>query len=474
MSSSTVAQGPFPPAWLWLILVAALVPLVGVLQPGSSTPAEGIAWYSLLIIAGSIVLTRACRIERQFDFFEPLHMALGFFVIYYPVRVLLAAWLDDDWFDPSQTAIWKALSGSALGFAFFALGYKIDWTRSSARRLSWLDRGWDLNRARVASLALLLLGIAGFVAMRVFGGSLLYFMRLDPDIKGPGEIKAWYYYLLWACLLIQVGALLQLGIWMANGRRAAWTAFYCGLAGFSAFLLARLFAVFSVMMLTLAWHYGRKRIRPLQVCILFVALVVYLGLAGLYREWISPGSELEQAGALVELAGQQDQLVLRYVVANLEELSNFSEVIALTPQEIPYQFGSTFAAAIFKPIPRVLMPSKPLGASALFTQHVTPEAYDDGLVTGLGAWSEWYLNFSWPGIVLGFALLGTISSAVYRDMRRTAKFGRIMLYASFVVVLFTWLRSDFNSAITLGLYYFLPTMVALAYITREGPARRRF
>jgi hypothetical protein len=229
-----------------------------------------------------------------------------------------------------------------------------------------------------------------------------------------------------------------------------------------------LFTVLCLMMLTLSWHYMRSRIKTFQLAILFVPVLVYLAVAGFFREWISPGNTLEATGELTELAGEQDQLVLRYVVANLEEFSNLSDLISMTPSEIPYQFGLTFTPVIFKPIPRALMPSKPLGASALFTQQVTPSNYDNGLVTGLSAWGEWYLNFSWPGLILGFALTGALSSAVYSAMRATTAFGRVMLYGSFAVVLFLWLRNDFNSAVTDGLYYFIPIIVSLAYITHKG------
>jgi len=468
MTRAAVSESPFLPGWVWLIPLAALVSLFEVLRPGPGNPTERIAWYSVLIVIVAIVLTRVCRDQRQFDLFEPLHLTFALFVLFYPVRALFAVWLDETWFDPAQAAIWRGLSASVLGFVSFAIGYKFGPRKSAVPRRSWLDRSWDLERAQVASLALLFLGITAFVAMRFLGGSLLYFLLVDPDIKAPGEMKPWFYYLLWICLLIQVGALVQLGTWLSTGRRAFWTALYCILALLSAFLLARLFTVFSLMMLALSWHYKKRRIRAIQLAILFFLVIGYLGVAGLYREWISPGNSLEQTGELVELAGQQNQLILRYVVANLQELSNLSEVISMTPSELPYQFGMTFTPVIFKPIPRVLMPSKPLSASALYTRQTDPDAYDRGFTTAMGAWGEWYLNFSWPGLILGFALTGTLSSAAYRAMRATAEFGRVMLYASFIVVLLTWLRSDFNSATSYGLYYFIPAIVALAYVTNDG------
>ena len=62
-------------------------------------------------------------------------------------------------------------------------------------------------------------------------------------------------------------------------------------------------------------------------------MIGYLGFAGLYRELISPAVSAGDTGELVKLAGQQNKLVVRYVVNNLEELSNLSEVISITPSE---------------------------------------------------------------------------------------------------------------------------------------------
>jgi hypothetical protein len=42
------------------------------------------------------------------------------------------------------------------------------------------------------------------------------------------------------------------------------------------------------------------------------------------------------------------------------------------------------------------------------------------------------------------------------------------LYASFAGLLLTWLRNDFNAATTFGLYYSIPAILALAYITDVG------
>jgi hypothetical protein len=473
MTSHTVSRSPFLPVWVWLIPLAALVLFWVALQPGLPNPMKLIAWYSILAIVVAAALTRACRVQKEFELFEPLHLVFALFLIFYPVRALFAVWLDDSWFDPTQAAIWKGLSASVLGFVCFAVGYKFAPWRPAVRRRLWLHGSWNLQRADGLSLGFLLAGLAGLLGARLLGGTFLYFILMDPDIKAPGEIKVWFFYLLWLCLLIQVGALIQFGVWLSTGRRPFRTALYCILALSSTFLLARYFTVAFLILLVFGWHYQKRRIKPIQIVVLFFLVLGYLGIAGLYREWISPGNSLEEAGELAQLAGQQNQLAIRYVVNNLEELSNLSEVISMTPSGFPYQFGSTFASFFVKPIPRILLPGKPLGASALFTQQTQPDAYDSGLVTALGAWGEWYLNFSWLGLVAGMAITGAVSSAAYKSMQATRGFGRVMLYGSFAIGLVTWVRSDFNAATTSYLYYFIPFILALAYITTAKPVTHK-
>lgn len=469
MIRDTVSKSPFLPAWVWLIPIGAAILLYEALQPAPRDASQRIVWFSVLMIIVATALTRVCRVEKQFDLFEPLHLVFAVFLISYPVRALLAVWLDESWLDPARAATWRALSAALLGFVFFAIGYKIAHWKSDGGRRIWLDRSWNLERANAVSLWLLFIGIAGFAAVRVLGGSFFYFILLDPDIKAPGEVKAWFFYVLWICLLIQVAALIQFGAWLSTGKRPLRATLYCILALLSTFLLARYFTVLFLMMLALGWHYQKRRIRAIQVAFLCFLTIGYLGVAGLYREWISPTFNLDEVAGLGELASRQKELVLRYVIKDLEQLSNLTEVISMTPSELPYQFGSTFTPILLKPIPRALMPAKPLGASAVFTRQLIPDAYDSGLATGLGAWGEWYLNFSWPGLILGMVLAGALTSIAYRAVQATKEFGRVLLYGSFVVLLFTWLRNDLNAAATLGLYYSIPAFLALAYVTGGKP-----
>lgn len=466
------SQSPFLPTWVWLVPLSVAVLFYETTKPGPRDSTQEISWCAIAIIIGTAALTWICRIKKQFDLFEPLYMVFALFLIFYPVRALLAVWLDESWFDPGNVATWKSIWGSSLGFVCFAMGYKIARRKFDVPRGTWADRSWNMDRANVVSVAFLVTGIVGFVAMRILGGSFFYFVSLDSDIKSPESITPWFFYLLWICVFMQAGALVQLGIWFLTRRRTVWTMVYCILSLLSTFILSRYFTVLFLVMLAVCWHYEKRKISGTQLAAFFIVILAYLGLAGLYREWTSPGYTLEETAGFAELSGQHSKLVIRYVVRDLEQFSNLSEVISVTPSALPYQLGSTFTPVLLKPIPRTLMPTKPLGASAVFSRQVIPELYDSGLVTGVGGWGEWYLNFSWAGLVLGMALIGALSAAAYKAMQATSGFGGVLLYLSFIVVLFTWLRNDFNSAATFGLYYFIPSVVALAYVTKEVPGPR--
>src|SRR5690349_11778726 len=127
MIRDSASQHQLLSGWIWLISAACLVVLVEALQSRSNNPSERLRRFSVVAIIGTRALTRGCRVQKQFDLFEPLHLVLALFLIFYPVRALLAVWLDESWFDAGKAAAWRALWASVLGFVSFAIGYKIPW-----------------------------------------------------------------------------------------------------------------------------------------------------------------------------------------------------------------------------------------------------------------------------------------------------------------------------------------------------------
>jgi hypothetical protein len=74
-----------------------------------------------------------------------------------------------------------------------------------------------------------------------------------------------------------------------------------------------------------------------------------------------------------------------------------------------YAHGDTLWDALLALIPRALWPDKPMqaGSGTLVTQY-TGIQFDAGTSVGIGHVMEFYVNFGTLGVILGFALLGTL------------------------------------------------------------------
>src|SRR5690606_2889122 len=76
--------------------------------------------------------------------------------------------------------------------------------------------------------------------------------------------------------------------------------------------------------------------------------------------------------------------------------------------------GGTLVEAALALIPRAIWPNQPVmaGSGGLVSPYPGPPFAGDTSV-GIGHVMEWYVNFTMPGVVLGFALFGTV--LVYVD-----------------------------------------------------------
>jgi hypothetical protein len=427
---------------------------------------------SLVTLGSAWMLTRVARRAGGRDLLEPIHIVFALYALAFPVRAMLGLWMENFWLEESETATLLALLLAFVGYAAFTLGYG---SRAPLRRAGWArgaNAGWDRGRTLLAAAGFLLASLAGFLVVARIGGSIEYFVLVDPEIKGQQEMSPWFFYLLAVCMLVQVGSLVLLAFsWAKNRHRILSLALFAVALG-SSFFISRLSTVALLLMAALLFHYLRQPLTMPLLALLGVLALGYLAFAGLYREWVSPAYNLEETGELAELALEQRVLVTRYVVANFDQLHNVTLLMEDAGEVPGLQLGSTFLPLLVKPIPRVLMPSKPLGASGLLTQTYYPEQFDLGYVTNISAWGEWYLNFWWFGVLLGMAATGALTSCLYQALRGAVGPGSVLLYATLVIALLTWLRGDFNMGATFLVFYTLPAALAVWFV-RRAPERAR-
>jgi hypothetical protein len=158
------------------------------------------------------------------------------------------------------------------------------------------------------------------------------------------------------------------------------------IAGGVAFLVLR---PVQVPFRTLTWSGGEAESRTLTA-----KATLFLKTAG----QLLAGEELTYADAL------------QVSLFRLAHLMTFAEIIERTPAEIPFWGGETLYPLLFKPIPRLLYPDKPIESTGQTFGHLygflSPDDYETSY--NLPQLVELYGNFGILGVLAGMFFLGVL------------------------------------------------------------------
>lgn len=135
--------------------------------------------------------------------------------------------------------------------------------------------------------------------------------------------------------------------------------------------------------------------------------------------------------------------------------------------EHSYLLGQSFLMFIIAPIPKILWPEKP---PVRLGPYVAQELLDYNNESGSppSAIGEFYINFSWLGVVLGMFFLGALACLVRNTvaMSRFGEFNRVR-YALFLLILIDFLIGDFSYAILFVIKYGFADWVCSSYWLRK-------
>lgn len=122
-----------------------------------------------------------------------------------------------------------------------------------------------------------------------------------------------------------------------------------------------------------------------------------------------------------------------------------------------YLFGESFVSLLFAPVPRELWVDKPPIRIGPYVSEVIYERGGSGIPPGLVG--EFFMNFGWPGILIGMALLGLIARLVYNRfmMKRKTDADERVFYGIFAVsFMFVAMVADMNG----GMLRFAKLLIA--------------
>jgi len=211
----------------------------------------------------------------------------------------------------------------------------------------------------------------------------------------------------------------------------------------------------AFIVISLAGRLNAKLLVPIAVTAIFLFIIVTL-----LRPAKSNSIETDKISVL-------DPFVFN---RNLLDVSKTAHIINSTPEKIPFQRGATFLALIYAPIPRVLWPEKPAVSIGKDISHEV-YGYSQKNLAGIppGMPAELYLNFGYPGILIGFFLTGILLKKLYNafEFNGPINKNRIVLYVVIVVsITVTLFGSSINQAILAILQAYIPLYLALKYITK--------
>jgi oligosaccharide repeat unit polymerase len=281
----------------------------------------------------------------------------------------------------------------------------------------------------------------------------------------------------YAFVALQMGTLLMAWrLFASRARRLRQFAPLIAILAFQVFffgllLSARKYLFFMFFGLLTVWLLarGRASLPKMRVAVAGLILLAFFSVWGVIR-----------GRPLSVVVGMDAELVPResrhwsegYLGAVAGPFQVACLVWELYPEHEPFQYGKTFYGAFVGFIPRAVWPEKPGSIGRYITRYLVGPYYKPGEATGYNVGTtvpgDFYVNFGWPGLIVGGFLFGltcrtVVAYAVHGLRNGTQAHGaRALLPAAFVMGLGE-VRGDLNVLLTTYALSFVPLLLALTF-----------
>jgi len=190
---------------------------------------------------------------------------------------------------------------------------------------------------------------------------------------------------------------------------------------------------------------------------------------GLILFILSFASQIRKGGGEKTLTELEIQSALAVSIEHVMEGAYFLDpaktaaIVSHVNENNSYFLGSSFFNFILTPIPRILWPEKPnIRLGPYVGQEILLFNNQSGAPPG--GIGELYINFGWPGVILGMALLGAIVARLWRRYIAAVdrRFQKISL-ALYMAAIMLFLVVEFSSAVIALIKFQLGIIVCERY-----------
>jgi len=344
-------------------------------------------------------------------------------------------------YDFTSDTVMLGTLASLLALTFFNIGAFL--SRYGAKRPKLLLRPGELIldpsfRTRFLT-GLFLFGIAGFTLSRV-----QIPIPLIDAIQLVGRNSAVVLICLGPALILLSDGKTSYGRWFAAGM--AIPAAYIVLLGFVSYG----FIVFCCVLAFYLAFLRKKRLKIWQFLVaglgttyLFLsAFIAWMSFRDTLREMIATGSTFEQriealwqAALSIRLLNWSDLQSLDLLMIRLNQYIFVGKAIEMHTANPSLRLGGeTIWVSAFAWIPRFLWPGKPEMNTNQFMRDHTGIEFTDRAAFGNGPVMEYYVNFGWAGIVIGFLILGFVLARIDRRASLSLRSGRLLDFVKWFAV----------------------------------------
>lgn len=399
--------------WLAVGVLCLLVGL-NIYAPGEPTSVERFLG-SLVLVGAAIPVFVWLRHPELTPFMAFWGLIYG---VYYGLPVFLLERFSRTYYISEiipDHDIEKALLLSLLGIAAALVGYYGRLHHLVARVLPKFEMHWEWWRIHQPAVGVAL-GVVGLAAY-VLSTSVSVPVWAQGPLSFIGDLSL--------LSIIYLFVLQLLGLCTRTGVVLLWTVMVPlrFLLGVSSGATYQGFVV--VVVLLLAYATVRRRLPVGWLVLGFAVFLVVRAMQVPFRAmtWEEGRSALGVADRIstmgyVGLASLSDPAFPREAwqigLSRASHLMTFAEVVGLTPDHVPFWYGETYSPLVWKLVPRLLYPDKPLEVSGQLFGHRYGFLSPSDFVTAYNVPQliEFYANFGVLGVALGMLLLGVLYRVV--------------------------------------------------------------
>jgi oligosaccharide repeat unit polymerase len=425
--------------------------------------------------------------QKEFDPFEPLVFFCLAWAVMFVVRPLVIVLSGElTYTRPTRviditSTFTEMLLMAVIGAVAFITGYFLLNLRRTRTEPSKPPQAASFDENRLVLFATIAAGLgmaAFFIFLHHAGGIGVVLAGRSTELTAAISESSSYVYL--ASYFLIPAALTFLAIWRQNGN-SMYLFIACALITVVVVrtlpIGSRIFFLPLVMGCVIPFlTQGGSRPRTVHILLLVPLALFASSLILANRNAFSrdDGSVLSSVNALINDPGSMlDPLFYGGDAAMAQTLSS---ALLVVPEDNQHTYGgAVFGDLIIRPFPRQLWPAKPETPRRELIKQLWPQEFG-GIGLGGRANPEfstlifWYLDFSWPGIILGMMLFGLVFRSFYDVFRQREQwFWARVLFGLTLGSMAVFLRDSPVSALTRFIIVAAPFWL-IFYLSRQDPA----